>query len=153
MDTQLIKIAVAIILLPLLGSLIAGLLGTRIGRRATHTVCVSLVGISFLLSCYLLKQFIFNNHPSVIGVIYNWASAGAYKFDISLLLDRLSVTMVFIVTFVSFMVHIYTIGYMADDPGYQRFFSYVSLFTFAMLALVLANNFLVMFFGWEGGGR
>jgi NADH-quinone oxidoreductase subunit L len=85
-------------------------------------------------------------------LLYNWIQTGAYHFDVAVLLDHLSVTMAFIVTFVSFMVHIYTIGYMADDPGYQRFFSYVSLFTFAMLTLVLANNFLLMFFGWEGVG-
>ena len=152
MDNQLLSIATVTILLPLIGSLIAGLLGNRIGKSATHWVCVSSVGLSFLLSCYMFKQIVLNGQPAVDGVIYNWVTSGAFSFDVALLLDRLSVTMAFIVTFVSFMVHIYTVGYMADDPGYQRFFSYVSLFTFAMLTLVLANNFLLMFFGWEGVG-
>lgn len=139
-------------LLPLVGSLIAGLIGKKIGNRATHTTAVTLVGTAFLLSCYLLKVIVIDGHPSVEGVLYHWVSSGAFQFDIGILVDRLSATMIFIVTFVSLMVHIYTIGYMADDPGYERFFSYVSLFTFAMLSLVLANNFLLLFFGWEGVG-
>lgn len=152
MENYLLQIAVVIILLPLMGSLIAGLLGKVIGKKATHWITVSLVGIAFLLSCYIVKVIVLNNHPTVEGVVYNWISSGAYQFNVALLIDRLSAVMIFIVLFVSFMVHIYTIGYMADDPGYQRFFSYVSLFTFAMLTLVLANNFLLMFFGWEGVG-
>lgn len=152
MANQLLSIAVAIILLPLLGSLIAGLLGKQIGRSATHWTCVSFVGISFVLSGYLFQQIVLQGQPAVDGVLFNWVTSGAFKFDVALLLDRLSATMIFIVSFVSFMVHIYTIGYMADDPGYQRFFSYVSLFTFSMFVLVLANNFLLMFFGWEGVG-
>lgn len=139
-------------LLPLLGSIIAGLLGKVIGRRATHWVAVSLVGISFLLSCYLFAVIVLKGHPAVDGVVYNWIKSGAFQFDVALLIDRLSATMIVIVLFISLMVHIYTIGYMADDPGYQRFFSYVSLFTFSMLALVLADNFLLLFFGWEGVG-
>jgi NADH-quinone oxidoreductase subunit L len=110
------------------------------------------VAISFLLSCYLFNIFVLNNTPALEDSFYTWATAGMLRFDVAFLLDRLSITMCLIVLFVSFMVHIYTIGYMADDPGYQRFFSYVSLFTFAMLILVLANNFLLMFFGWEGVG-
>lgn len=152
MENHLLTIALVIILLPLLGSLIAGLLGKRIGRTATHWTAVTLVGIAFVLASYLFKTIVLNGHPTEEGVVYSWVQAGAYQFDVALLLDRLSATMVFIVTFVSFMVHIYTIGYMADDPSYQRFFSYVSLFTFAMLVLVLADNFLLMFFGWEGVG-
>ncbi len=152
MTQPLFLIAQLILLLPLTGALIAGLLGKKIGRSATHWVTVSLVGIAFLLSCYLFAVFVLLGHPVMEGVIYNWVTTGTFQFDVALLLDRLSITMVFIVTFVAFMVHIYTIGYMADDPGYQRFFSYVSLFTFAMLVLVLANNFLLMFFGWEGVG-
>jgi NADH-quinone oxidoreductase subunit L len=151
-DNTLLSISLAIILLPLLGALIAGLTGKKIGRRATHVVCVSLVGIAFVLASYLFVQMVVIGQTPIDGVIYTWVQTGAYNFDVALLIDRLSATMVFIVTFVSFMVHIYTIGYMADDPGYQRFFSYVSLFTFAMLILVLADNFLLMFFGWEGVG-
>src|SRR5688572_29789325 len=145
-------IASWVLFLPLIGALIAGLLGQKIGRKATHWITTSFVGIAFFLSCYLFKIFIFDNEPPLQAVLYRWVSSGAFHLDISLLLDRLSIVMITIVTFVSFMVHIYTIGYMADDPGYQRFFSYVSLFTFSMLALVLANNFLLLFFGWEGVG-
>lgn len=152
MDNSFLQLAVIIILLPLLGSLIAGLLGKAIGRRASAWTAVTLVGASFFLSCYLFKMIVVDNHPVVSGVVYNWIKSGAFKMDVELLLDHLSLTMAVIVTFVSFMVHIYTIGYMADDPGYQRFFSYVSLFTFAMLTLILADNFLLMFFGWEGVG-
>jgi NADH-quinone oxidoreductase subunit L len=151
-ENQLLSIALAIILLPLTGSLIAGFLGKLIGRRATHCTTIAFVGIAFCLACYMFSAIVINGHPPVEGVVYTWVQSGAFQFDVALLVDRLSATMVFIVTFVSFMVHIYTIGYMADDPGYQRFFSYVSLFTFAMLVLVLANNFLLMFFGWEGVG-
>lgn len=152
MQAPLINIALIIILLPLAGALIAGLFGKKIGPRATHVITITLVAISFLLSCYLLKVMMMDQHPAIEGVIYNWAAAGAFHFDVALLLDRLSASMVFIVSFVSLMVHIYSIGYMEDDPGYERFFSYVSLFTFAMLTLVLANNFLLLFFGWEGVG-
>lgn len=149
---QLLLITIYIALLPLLSSLIAGLLGKAIGRRLTHILAVSLVGLSFLLACYVFNLIVLQNQPGFDGTIYQWVRAGAYQFNVAFLVDRLSATMMFVVTFVSLMVHIYTIGYMSDDPGYQRFFSYVSLFTFAMLILVLSNNFLLMFFGWEGVG-
>lgn len=149
---QLLSIALAIIILPLVGSLIAGLFGKVIGRRATHAVTISLMGAAFVLSCYLFKVMVLQGHPAIDDVLYTWAHSGAFQFDVALLIDHLSAVMIVIVTFVSLMVHIYTVGYMADDPGYQRFFSYMSLFTFAMLVLVLANNFLLMFFGWEGVG-
>lgn len=149
---MILNIALVIMLLPLLGALIAGLFGKQIGRRATHWVTISLMTIAFLLSSYIFATIVLLGQPAVEGVVYNWVTAGSFQFDIGLLVDRLSATMIFVVSFVSLMVHIYTIGYMADDPGYQRFFSYVSLFTFAMLALVLANNFLLLFFGWEGVG-
>ncbi|RDI46918.1 NADH-quinone oxidoreductase subunit L [Aquicella lusitana] len=152
MENPLIWVALLMTLLPLAGSLLAGLLGKALGRVWTHRIVITLVGISFLLSCYLFKVIVLNGHPSVQDSFYTWATAGMLRFDVAFLLDRLSATMAMIVLFVSFMVHIYTIGYMADDPGYQRFFSYVSLFTFAMLMLVLANNFLLLFFGWEGVG-
>lgn len=152
MENYLVQLALVIILLPLAGSLIAGVFGKVVGRSASGWIAVTLVGASFFLSCYLFKVIVLDAHSPISGLIYNWIKSGAFKMDVSLLLDRLSVTMVLIVTFVSFMVHIYTIGYMAEDPGYQRFFSYVSLFTFAMLTLVLADNFLLMFFGWEGVG-
>lgn len=152
MQNPIASIALITALLPLAGSLIAGLLGNKIGRTWTHRITVSLVGIAFLLSCYLFKAIVLDGQPAVDHNFYTWATAGIFRFDVAFLIDRLSVTMITIVLFVSFMVHIYTIGYMADDPGYNRFFSYVSLFTFAMLMLVLANNFLVLFFGWEGVG-
>lgn len=145
-------VALVMVFLPLAGSLIAGLLGKKIGHQWTHRIAISLVGISFILSCYLFRVFVVKGAPSVDAPFYTWATAGILRFDVAFLLDRLSVTMAFIVLFVSFMVHIYTVGYMADDPGYTRFFSYVSLFTFAMLMLVLADNFLLLFFGWEGVG-
>lgn len=152
MEKHFLSFALTLMLLPLLGACIAGLMGKRIGRRATHWITVSLVGLSFLLASYLFVEMVLFGSPTQDGVVYQWINSGHFHFDVALLLDRLSATMVFIVTFISFMVHIYTIGYMADDPGYQRFFSYVSLFTFAMLALVLADNFLFLFFGWEGVG-
>lgn len=152
MEAHFLSIALTIILLPLAGSLIAGLFGKKLGRQATHWITVSFVGIAFVLSCYLFAGIVLLGYAPQDGVIYSWVTSGAFHFDIAILLDRLSAVMIVIVTFVSFMVHIYTIGYMADDPGYERFFSYVSLFTFAMLTLVLADNFLLMFFGWEGVG-
>lgn len=152
MGNNLLQIALLIILLPLVGSLIAGLFGNVIGKKATTVVTVGLVGIAFLWASYVFVEVVLRGSPPVDGVVYHWVTSGAFQFDVSLLIDRLSATMIFIVTFVSFMVHIYTIGYMADDPGYNRFFCYVSLFTFAMLTLVLADNFLLMFFGWEGVG-
>jgi NADH-quinone oxidoreductase subunit L len=152
MKMNILFIAVAVAFLPLIGALIAGLLGKKIGRSATHWITISLVGCTFLLSCYLFAIIVLLGHPPVEGVIYHWITTGPFQFDIAILLDHLSATMLFIVSFISFMVHIYTIGYMADDPGYERFFSYVSLFTFFMLILVLANNFLLLFFGWEGVG-
>jgi NADH-quinone oxidoreductase subunit L len=148
----LLAIALAIILLPLGGALCAGLLGKVIGRQPSGILTTALVGASFVLASYMAYSVLIAGRAPVDGVVYNWIQAGAFKIDVAFLIDRLSAVMVFIVTFVSFMVHIYTIGYMQDDPGYQRFFSYVSLFTFAMLVLVLADNFLLMFFGWEGVG-
>jgi len=146
------NIALAIMLLPLLGALIAGLFGKKIGVVATHRVTISLVSVSFLLSLYLVWQVFGENLPAFNGTVYRWMTTGNFQFEIGLLVDRLSALMTCVVLFVSLAVHIYTIGYMAEDPGYERFFSYVSLFTFSMLALVLANNFLLMFFGWEGVG-
>lgn len=152
MENPLISMTTLVLLLPLLGAVMAGLFGKAMGRSATHWMTILLVGAAFGLSCYLFFEIVILRHPAVEYMLYNWVSSGAYQFDVSMLLDPLSAMMIVVVTFVSFMVHIYTVGYMADDPGYQRFFSYVSLFTFAMLILVLANNFLLMFFGWEGVG-
>lgn len=151
-DNPLMQIALLMTLLPLLGALAAGLLGKRLGRQLTHRIAVFGVGAAFVLSVILFNLIVIQGRPAVDGVLYTWATAGVLHFDVAFLLDRLSATMCCVVLFVSFMVHIYTIGYMEDDPGYQRFFAYVSLFTFSMLMLVLADNFLVLFFGWEGVG-
>ncbi|HVY53842.1 MAG TPA: NADH-quinone oxidoreductase subunit L, partial [Gammaproteobacteria bacterium] len=149
---NMIQTIYSMLLLPLIGALIAGLLGKVIGRKATHRCVIALMAVAFMIASYLFYAMVWQNHPPVMDVLYTWAHAGNIQIDVAFLLDRLSATMCLVVTFVSLMVYIYTIGYMADDPGYQRFFSYISLFTFAMLVLVLANNFLILFFGWEGVG-
>lgn len=152
MENPLILIALIITLLPLVGAIVAGLFGNALGNKLTDYFSITLVAIAFGLSCYLFKVMVINHHAPLDNTIYTWASSGPLKFDVAFLLDPLSVTMMSIVLFVSLMVHIYSMGYMADDPGHTRFFSYVSLFTFAMLILVLADNFLLLFFGWEGVG-
>ncbi len=143
-------IYLAIPLVCLFASVIAGVLGKKIGRKGAHSITVGGVTIAFLLSLVVYADVrsgnIFN------GVLYNWAISGGVAMQIGFLIDQLTATMMVVVTFVSLMVHIYTIGYMHDDPGYQRFFSYISLFTFAMLMLVMSNNFLQLFFGWEAVG-
>ncbi len=151
-DQSLILIALLMLLLPLVGAGIAGLLGHQLGRTTTHRIVNSLIGLSFFLSFYLFFIFVIKRHLAIDHTFYTWATAGVVRFNVAFLLDPLSATMAMIVLFISFMVHIYTIGYMHDDPGYTRFFSYMSLFTFSMLILVLANNFLLLFFGWEGVG-
>ena len=137
-------------LAPLAGALIAGLGGRRIGRAGAHWVTIIGVAISFAVSCLIFRDVldgtVFN------GPVYTWLVSDGTRFEIGFLIDRLSALMMVVVTFVSLMVHIYTIGYMADDPGYQRFFAYIALFTFSMLILVMANNFLQLFFGWEAVG-
>jgi len=137
-------------LAPLAGALIAGLFGRQIGRAGAHWVTIVGVAVSFAVSCMVLSDVlegkVFN------GPVYTWLVSGGTRFEIGFLIDRLSALMMVVVTFVSLMVHVYTIGYMADDPGYQRFFAYIALFTFSMLMLVMANNFLQLFFGWEAVG-
>ncbi len=151
MTNILHNLSLAIVLLPLIGGLIAGLFGKRIGIRGAHWVTIIPVGLSFFLSV-LLAKFVIIDGQSYNGVIYTWAVSGSFHFDVGFLIDNLTALMMLIVTFVSFMVHIYSVGYMQGDKGYQRFFSYISVFTFAMLMLVTANNFLQLFFGWEGVG-
>ncbi len=141
-----------IVLLPLLGAIITGLLGRQVGRRGAHIITISAVGVSCVLSFQVLWGMLQGSIPNLNLTIYQWGRFGDLTLEIGFLLDSLSAVMLCVVTFVSLMVHIYTIGYMKDDPGYQRFFSYISLFTFAMLMLVLANNFLQLFFGWEAVG-
>jgi NADH-quinone oxidoreductase subunit L len=135
---------------PLFGAIVAGLWGGRIGRVNAHSVCIFSVLLSFLCSCVILKDVLEGN--TFNGALYTWMTSGGVRFEIGFLVDKLTALMMCVVTFVSLMVHVYTIGYMHDDKGYQRFFSYISLFTFAMLMLVMANNFLQLFFGWEAVG-
>src|SRR6201985_224948 len=139
-------------LLPLIGSLLAGLLGRVIGRAGAHTVTILGMVVSCALSFHVLKQIYLDGVPAFDGPVYTWLVTDSVKMDVGFLIDRLSAMMMVVVTFVSLCVHVYTIGYMSDDPGYQRFFSYISLFTFSMLMLVMANNFMQLFFGWEGVG-
>ena len=143
---------IAIVLAPLIGSLVAGLFGRQIGRSGAHWVTITGVGISFLLSAFVFINVVYDDAPTFNETIYTWLISDGVQFDIGFLIDRLTAVMMLVVTFVSLMVHIYTIGYMYDDPGYQRFFSYISLFTFSMLMLVMANNFMQLFFGWEAVG-
>ena len=142
----------AIPLAPLLGAVIAGLFGKQIGRAGAHTVTILGVAVSFVLSLIVLKQFAFDGAESYNASVYTWMVSGGVRFEIGFLIDNLTALMMCVVTFVSLMVHIYTVGYMHDDPGYQRFFSYIALFTFSMLMLVMSNNFLQLFFGWEAVG-
>ena len=145
-------IYLAIVLAPLVGALLAGLFGSAIGRAGAHWVTIIGVGVSSILSMMVYKHHIIDGAPDYNQAVYTWLSSGGIDFQIGFLIDPLSVTMMVVVSFVSWMIHIYTIGYMHDDPGYQRFFSYISLFTFAMLMLVMSNNFLQLFFGWEAVG-
>ncbi len=139
-------------LAPLVGGLIAGLAGKRIGHKGAHWVTILGMSIAFLCSLYLFIEYIFFAHPTLSTNIYTWGQSGSFSFYVGFLVDHLTVVMLLIVNFVSLVVHIYSVGYMRDDPGYQRFFCYMSVFTFFMIMLVLANNFLQLFFGWEGVG-
>jgi NADH-quinone oxidoreductase subunit L len=144
-----------IVILPLIGSVIAGLFRNQIGRSGAHSVTITGVSISFLLSLWVAFVILRGDVDTVNTNLYTWANGGMYfpfSFHIGFLIDPLTSVMILAVTFVSLLVHIYSIGYMDDDAGYQRFFSYISLFTFMMLMLVTANNFLQLFFGWEGVG-
>ena len=142
----------AIVLSPLLGAVAAGAFGRLIGRSWSHWLTIIGVLISFVASCFLFKQIVVDDVQSLNFNLYHWVVSGSINFNIGFLLDRLSVTMLVIVNFVSLLVHIYSVGYMRDDKGYCRFFSYISLFTFMMIMLVTANNFFQLFFGWEGVG-
>ena len=137
-------------LAPLIGALVAGLGGRFIGRTGAHVVTILGVLIATVASFIVLSEVMKGTHFD--GTVYTWAVVGGLKLEVGFLIDPLSALMMAVVSFVSLMVHIYTIGYMADDPGYQRFFSYISLFTFSMLMLVMSNNFLQLFFGWEAVG-
>jgi NADH-quinone oxidoreductase subunit L len=135
---------------PLVGAIIAGFFGRKIGRGLTHWATIFGVFIALLASIWTLRDVLAGN--TFNGTLYSWATIGSLKLEIGFLVDTLTATMMCVVTFVSLMVHIYTIGYMEEDDGYQRFFSYISLFTFSMMMLVMSNNFLQLFFGWEAVG-
>ncbi|QMT58886.1 NADH-quinone oxidoreductase subunit L [Legionella sp. PC997] len=149
------QLCLIIVLTPLAGSIIAGFFRNQIGRVGAHSATILGVTISFIASLYVAWQIFSGAMPTESTVLYHWATGGLilpFEFNIGFLIDPLSTVMLVTVNFVSLLVHIYSIGYMADDDGYQRFFSYISLFTFMMLMLVSANNFLQLFFGWEGVG-
>ena len=148
MDIQTLYLLVP--LAPLLGAILAGLFGNWLGRKWSHRITIALVGVSLYASVRIFMS-VLDGHV-FDGPVYTWLTSGGTSFHVGFLIDRLTVTMMLVVTSVSLMVHIYTIGYMQEDPGYQRFFSYISLFTFSMLMLVMANNFMQLFFGWEAVG-
>lgn len=150
--TQATTILLIIMLAPLLGALLSGLLGKYLKVVGTNIVTIGLMAVSLALSIWVFYYFWQNNPPAYNFDLYQFALADNLKFNIGFLIDRLTVFMMVVVTFVSFLVHVYSVGYMKGDPGYSRFFSYISGFTFAMLSLVMANNFLLLFFGWEGVG-
>ena len=141
----------AVPLAPLAGAIIAGFFGRYVGRRGSHAFTILGVLCSFILSALVLKSVALDG-ARFNQTIYEWMVIGGLKMEIGFMVDGLTAMMMCVVTFVSLMVHLYTIGYMEDDPGYQRFFSYISLFTFSMLMLVMSNNFLQLFFGWEAVG-
>lgn len=151
--TQLsVPLLLVIALAPLLGAILAGLFGKQLGRAGAHWTTIVLVAISCGLSIYVLGQFLYEGAQPLNQNLYTFFESGRFSAHVGFMVDRLTVMMMVVVTFVSLLVHIYTIGYMQDDPGYQRFFSYISLFTFSMLMLVMSNNFLQLFFGWEAVG-
>jgi NADH-quinone oxidoreductase subunit L len=141
----------AVPLAPLVGAIVAGLFGKQVGRRGSHVITILGVLVAFVLSAMTLKAVALDG-ARFNATVYEWMVLGGLKMEVGFLIDGLSAMMMCVVTFVSLMVHIYTIGYMEEDPGYQRFFSYISLFTFSMLMLVMSNNFLQLFFGWEAVG-
>lgn len=137
-------------LAPLAGAIVAGLFCRVIPRWLAHTATILGVAVAFITSIVIFQDVLAGGRFD--GTVYQWLASGKYKFEVGFLIDKLTVTMMLVVTSVSLMVHLYTIGYMKEDPGYNRFFSYISLFTFSMLMLVMSNNFMQLFFGWEAVG-
>ncbi|MHB1098949.1 MAG: NADH-quinone oxidoreductase subunit L [Burkholderiales bacterium] len=148
--TDMQKLYLLVPLAPLVGAVVTGLFDKKMGRSAAHWITILGVAIAFFASVLIFQDVSRGHYYN--GAVYTWLTTGDIRFEVGFLIDRLTVLMMLVVTFVSLMVHIYTIGYMHDDDGYQRFFSYISLFTFSMLMLVMANNFLQLFFGWEAVG-
>mgnify|MGYP000665637401 FL=1 len=145
------NLLLTIALSPLLGSILAGFFGNKIGKTWSHRAAIIGVGLAFILSTWVLKLVVVDGQ-TYNEQVYQWLQAGSLSLEVGFMVDALTAMMMVVVTFVSLMVHIYTIGYMHDDDGYSRFFSYISLFTFSMLILVMANNFMQLFFGWEAVG-
>ena len=153
MEITLAKsLLIAVVLAPLFGSIIAGLFGRQVGRLGAQTVTILGVAVSCALSMFTLYQLLWGGAQPFNQNIYTFFEVGQYAAHVGFMVDKLTAMMMVVVTFVSLLVHVYTIGYMEEDPGYQRFFSYISLFTFSMLTLVMSNNFLQLFFGWEAVG-
>jgi NADH-quinone oxidoreductase subunit L len=146
------SILLTIALAPLVGCLLAGFLGKFLGRAGSHTVTILGVALSCALSFYVLYQLTLGGAAEYNQNLYTWFQIGPFNASVGFLVDRLTAMMLVVVSFVSLLVHVYTIGYMSDDPGYKRFFSYISLFTFSMFMLVMSNNFMQLFFGWEAVG-
>src|SRR5947207_5620879 len=138
------ELAVIAAFAPLLGAIVAGLGGRWVSRQAAHSVTIFSVLLSFLCSCAIFADVL--KGEGFNGTVYRWMTVGDTVLQVGFLIDRLTALMMIVVTFVSLMVHVYTIGYMRDDPGYKRFFAYISLFYFSMLMLVMANNFVQLFF-------
>ncbi|NUS37895.1 MAG: NADH-quinone oxidoreductase subunit L [Lysobacter sp.] len=146
------SVLLAIVLAPLIGAIVAGLFRRQVGRAGAHTVTIAGVALSCALSGWVLWQLVGQGAIPFNENVYTWFQVGGYQAHVGFMVDKLTAMMMVVVTFVSLLVHVYTIGYMEEDPGYQRFFSYISLFTFSMLMLVMSNNFLQLFFGWEAVG-
>lgn len=152
LNFDLRQLTILVVFAPLISALFAGLFGKTIAKRTIHRVAVSLMLVSFFGSAYILAKFINGSFVKQNTLLYVWGTVGSMQLTIGFLIDQLTAVMLLVVNAISLVVHLYSIGYMADDPGYKRFFSYISLFTFAMLMLVTANNFLQLFFGWEAVG-
>ena len=146
------NIYLTIVLAPLIGAIIVGLAGHRLGRTLSHSITILGVTVSTVLALYVFNHHVLQGAQVFNENIYTWMQIGGLNMSIGFLVDNLTSVMLLVVSFVSLMVHIYTIGYMQEDKGYTKFFSYISLFTFAMVMLVISNNFMQLFFGWEAVG-
>ena len=141
-----------IVLAPLIGAIIVGLAGHRLGRTLSHSITILGVTVSTVLALYVFNHHVLQGAEVFNENIYTWMQVGGLNMSVGFLVDNLTAVMLLVVSFISLMVHIYTIGYMQEDEGYTKFFSYISLFTFAMFMLVISNNFMQLFFGWEAVG-
>src|ERR1700722_4691199 len=146
------SIYLTIALAPLVAAIVAGLFGRIIGRAGAHSITIAAVALSCVLSTYVLYEFVAEGMAPFNGPVYTWLVSDGLKMEVGFLIDHLSAMLMVVGRFVPLIVDVFTIGYMHDDGGYQRFFSYISLFTFSMLMLVMSNNFMQLFFGWEAVG-